>query len=91
VVTRAALGALVDRRPDLGMEVSVTGGRLKRVSAVTGTGRAVPGMLGAGGTQWRADWALAPDQAYHVTATAVNPRVLPGSLRLGHPGRPGGA
>src|SRR5436853_9451 len=27
-----------------------------------------------GGTNGRADWAATPDQAYHVTATAVNPR-----------------
>ena len=73
VVTRAALHALVDRRPDLGIEVTVTGGRLVRVSAVNGAGRAVPGILGAGGAAWRADWALPPGQAYHVTATAVNP------------------
>ena len=74
VVTRSALRALVDKRPDLGIEVSVTGGRLVRVSAVSGLGRAVPGGLGAGGADWRANWALSPDQAYHVTATAVNPR-----------------
>ncbi len=74
VVTRSALRALVDKRPDLGIEVSVTGGRLVRVSAVSGLGRAVPGELGAGGADWRANWALSPDQAYHVTAAAVNPR-----------------
>ena len=73
VVTRSALRALVDKRPDLGIEVSVTGGRLVRVSAVNGLGRAVPGTL-AGRADWRANWALSPDQAYHVTATAVNPR-----------------
>ena len=74
VVTRSALASLVDRRPDLGIDVSVTGGRLVRVSAVNGKGRAVPGALTAGAGNWRADWALTPDQAYHVTATAVNPR-----------------
>jgi lipoprotein-anchoring transpeptidase ErfK/SrfK len=85
VVTRAALHALVDRRPDLGIEVSVTGGRLVRVSAVHGAGWAVPGILGAGGAGWRADWALPPGQAYHVTATAVNPHgrasTIAGSFR----------
>jgi lipoprotein-anchoring transpeptidase ErfK/SrfK len=85
VVTRSALRALVDKRPDLGIEVSVTGGRLVRVSAVSGLGRAVPGGLGAGGADWRANWALSPDQAYHVTAAAVNPRgresMIVGSFR----------
>src|SRR5690348_13056580 len=81
----SALHVLVDRRPDLGIEVSVTGGRLVRVSAVNGAGRAVAGILGAGGAGWRADWALTPGQAYHVTATAVNPRgraaAITGSFR----------
>jgi lipoprotein-anchoring transpeptidase ErfK/SrfK len=85
VVTRSAERALVDRRPDLGIEVNVTGGRLVRVSAVNGTGRAVRGLLAAGGADWHADWALTPDQAYHVTATAVNPRgratAITGSFR----------
>jgi lipoprotein-anchoring transpeptidase ErfK/SrfK len=73
VVTRSALRPLVDKRPDLGIEVSVTGGRLVRVSAVNGLGRAVPGELAGGAADWRANWALSPDQAYHVSATAVNP------------------
>ncbi len=84
VVTRSAVRALIDKRPDLGIEVSVTGGRLVRVNAVNGRGRAVPGAL-TGGADWRADWALTPDQAYHVSATAVNPRgratSLTGSFR----------
>jgi len=79
-VVTSALRVLVDRRPDLGIEVSVTGGRLVRVTAVNGTGRAVPGILGAGGTGWHADWALAPGRAYHVTATAVNPRGRPSAI-----------
>jgi lipoprotein-anchoring transpeptidase ErfK/SrfK len=81
----SALHVLVDRRPDLGIEVSVTGGRLVRVSAVNGAGRAVAGVLGAGGAGWRADWALTPGRVYHVTATAVNPRgraaAITGSFR----------
>jgi lipoprotein-anchoring transpeptidase ErfK/SrfK len=72
IVTSSAPAALVDRRPDLGIEVRVTGGRLVRVAAVNGRGRVVPGTLSPGATGWRADWALAPAQAYHVTATAVN-------------------
>ena len=84
-VVTSALHVLVDRRPDLGIEVSVTGGRLVRVSAVNGAGRAVRGILGAGGRSWRPDWALSPGRAYHVTATAVNPRgraaAITGSFR----------
>ncbi len=63
----------VDRRPDLGARVSVTGGTLSRVIATTGSGKAVPGKLGTGGTGWHSDWALAPAQTYRVTATAVTP------------------
>ena len=74
VVTRSAARALVDKRPDRGIDVSVTGGRLVRVSAVNSAGKPVPGALSAGGRDWHADWALTPAQAYHVTATAVNPR-----------------
>jgi lipoprotein-anchoring transpeptidase ErfK/SrfK len=84
-VVTSALHVLVDRRPDLGIEVSVTGGRLVRVSAVNGAGRAVGGVLGPGGAGWHADWALTPGRDYHVTATAVNPRgrasTLTGSFR----------
>jgi Bacterial Ig domain len=91
VVTRSAVGTLVDRRPDLGIEVSVTGGRLVRVSAVDGRGRAVPGILAAGATGWHADWALTPDQAYQVAATAVNRRgratMITGSFRTMTPRR----
>jgi lipoprotein-anchoring transpeptidase ErfK/SrfK len=74
VVTRSAARALVDRRPDRGIDVRVTGGSLVRVRAVSGAGKTVPGVLAAGGRNWHADWALTPAQAYHVTATAVNPR-----------------
>jgi lipoprotein-anchoring transpeptidase ErfK/SrfK len=66
--------ALVDERPDLGIGVSVTGGRLSRVVAVTAAGRAVQGRPEPGGASWHTEWALAPSRAYRVTATAVNRR-----------------
>ena len=78
VVTRSALRALVDRRPDLGIEVSVTGGRLVRVSAVNGHGPGRARHAGAAARTGARTGRSAPDQAYHVTATAVNP------LRPGH-------
>jgi lipoprotein-anchoring transpeptidase ErfK/SrfK len=69
-VTRSVANRLVDRRPDLGIDVSVTGGRLASVVAVSRAGRAVPGITGV--TTWHSTWALAPAQAYRVTVTAVN-------------------
>ena len=71
VVTRSATGNLIDRRPDLGISVSVSGGTLSSVVVTTGSGKAVPGSLGAA-SDWHTIWALAPSQVYHVTATAVN-------------------
>jgi lipoprotein-anchoring transpeptidase ErfK/SrfK len=63
-------GVPTDRRPDLGIRVSVTGGELSRVIATT-AGTPVPGRLGAGGTTWQSRWALAPGRTYRVTATAA--------------------
>jgi hypothetical protein len=39
---------------------------------VRGDGGCLPGSPGTDGTTWHTTWALAPSQAYHVTATAVN-------------------
>lgn len=72
VVTRSAAGNLIDRRPDLGISVSVSGGTLSSVTVTSGSGRTVPGSPGTGGTTWHSTWALAPSQAFRVTATAVN-------------------
>jgi lipoprotein-anchoring transpeptidase ErfK/SrfK len=63
----------VDRRPDLGIRVAVTGGRLARVVAATGSHKAVHGTFSTDSTSWHADWALAPEHTYRVTATAVTP------------------
>ena len=82
--SRASGGTVVpvDLRPDLGVRVAVRDGRLTRVSVrpvtgktVTGTivaGKAVPGWYAPGSRTWRTRWALAPSQAYRVTATAVD-------------------
>jgi hypothetical protein len=71
VVTRSAAGGLIDRRPDLGVSVSVSGGTLSGVAVTSGSGKVIPGGLGAGAT-WHTTWALEPSQAYHVAVTAVN-------------------
>jgi lipoprotein-anchoring transpeptidase ErfK/SrfK len=67
-------GLPVDRRPDLGARVSVTGGTLSRVVVSTGSGKVAPGSLGPDASTWRTDWALAPARTYRVTATAVTPK-----------------
>jgi lipoprotein-anchoring transpeptidase ErfK/SrfK len=83
--SRAFQGAAVpvDLRPDLGVRVAVRDGRLtgvsvrpvtgKTVSGNTVTGEAVAGSYAPGSRSWRTRWALAPSQAYRVTATAVDP------------------
>jgi lipoprotein-anchoring transpeptidase ErfK/SrfK len=71
-VTRSAAATLVDRRPDLGISVSVSSGTLSTVTVTSGAGNPVPGTLGAGGISWHTTWALAPSQVYHVTAAATD-------------------
>jgi lipoprotein-anchoring transpeptidase ErfK/SrfK len=70
VVTRAATAPLTDRRPDRGIHITVSGGRLSSVSVTAGAGRRVPGAMQAEGRAWNTVWALATAQTYHVTAIA---------------------
>jgi lipoprotein-anchoring transpeptidase ErfK/SrfK len=79
--SRASRGAAgsVDLRPDLGVQVAVRDGTLTGVSVRTMTGTTVagttlPGTYASGSGSWRTRWALAPSQAYRVTATAVGSR-----------------
>jgi lipoprotein-anchoring transpeptidase ErfK/SrfK len=60
----------VDVRPDRGITVRATGGRLTDVT-VRGGGRRVRGTLNAARTVWRSRWALGVSQRYRVTATAA--------------------
>jgi lipoprotein-anchoring transpeptidase ErfK/SrfK len=62
----------VDKRPDLGIRVSVADGRLASVVAAATTGHTVRGALGPGGTTWQTSGPLRGGQHYRVTATAVN-------------------
>ena len=64
----------VDDRPDLGVEVSASGGRLTGVTVRDTRGHEVAGNLGSGGRTWHSTWALASPQTYDVTATAAGPR-----------------
>jgi len=66
--------APVDTRPDLGVRVSVAGGRLAGVTVRTAAGTVVPGTFGSLPGTWQTGWALRPAQAYRVTATAVGRR-----------------
>ena len=61
-----------DRRPDLGLTVTATGGKLATVSASAG-GRAVEGTLNRAGTVWHSTWALAVGEGYTVTASGTGP------------------
>jgi lipoprotein-anchoring transpeptidase ErfK/SrfK len=63
--------APVDTRPDLGVRVSVAGGRLADVTVRTLAGKVVPGTFGSLPGTWQTDWALRPGQTYRVTATAI--------------------
>jgi lipoprotein-anchoring transpeptidase ErfK/SrfK len=96
VVTRSAAGNraagnMIDRRPDLGIGVSVSGGALSSVTVTSASGRTVPGSPGTDGTTWHTTWALAPSQAYHVTAAALNGQhaktVVTGTFRTMTPQR----
>ena len=72
VVTRSAAANLIDKRPDLGINVSVADGTLSSVVVTSGSGKAVPGLPEPDGAAWHTTWALAPSQAYRVTVVAVN-------------------
>ncbi len=62
----------IDDRPDLGVGVSVSGGKLTGVTVADRRGKQVAGYFNPGGTIWHSTWALAPAQAYSVTAVVVN-------------------
>lgn len=70
---RPAAG-LIDRRPDLGITVTVAGGRLIGVMASSDANKVVPGNLSPNAMIWHTDWALSLGRSYRVTATAVNSR-----------------
>ena len=72
--------APVDTHPDLGVRVSVAGGRLATVSVRTAAGRPVRGGFGRLPGTWQTGWALRPAQTYRVTATAISPHGRPTSL-----------
>ncbi|GAA3514700.1 Ig-like domain-containing protein [Actinocatenispora rupis] len=54
------------------MTVTVSGGRLTRVTLATATGTAVAGTLAPGGTSWSATGRLAYGTAYTLSALATN-------------------
>ncbi len=86
----------MDQRPDLGVRVAVRDGRLTGVSVrppavSTRAGQTLAGAYGPGSRSWRTRWALAPSQAYRVTATAVDAHgrrtVMAGTFRTLRPRR----
>jgi lipoprotein-anchoring transpeptidase ErfK/SrfK len=58
-------------RPDQGVSVAASGGRLEQVS-VAQNGTQVPGQFTPDHTQWKTTWTLKPGAAYTVSATAKN-------------------
>jgi lipoprotein-anchoring transpeptidase ErfK/SrfK len=60
-------------RPDQGITVAATGGKLDQVSVVQGT-KPVPGAFNADHTQWKTAWTLKPGAAYAVNASAKSPQ-----------------
>ncbi|WP_223167574.1 L,D-transpeptidase [Nonomuraea sp. SYSU D8015] len=60
-------------RPDRGLVIRASGGRLTKVSAYV-SGEPVPGRLDASKTIWRSDWTLKPAAEYTVAATAAGAR-----------------
>lgn len=59
-----------DTRPNRGITVTATGGKISEVVARTGDER-VSGKLNAAGTAWHSTWALNVSRRYTVTATAA--------------------
>ena len=59
-----------DTRPNRGITVTATRGKISAVVARTGDER-VSGKLNAAGTVWHSTWALSVSQRYTVTATAA--------------------
>lgn len=70
-VTPADAG--VDTRPDRGLTITATGGRIIRVSARRSDGQPVTGRLDAAATSWRSRWSLGVARRYTVTVTAQDP------------------
>jgi lipoprotein-anchoring transpeptidase ErfK/SrfK len=60
-------------RPDQGITVAASGGKLDQVTA-TQAGRAVAGAFNADHTQWKSTWTLKPGAAYSVNASAKTPK-----------------
>ncbi len=59
-----------DRRPDRGLRVTATGGRLTKVRA-SARGKAVEGTMNRAGTAWQSTWALGVSEHYTVTASGT--------------------
>jgi lipoprotein-anchoring transpeptidase ErfK/SrfK len=59
-----------DTRPNRGITVTVTGGKISEVVPRTGRNR-IRGELNAAGTVWHSTWALNVSRRYSVTATAT--------------------
>jgi lipoprotein-anchoring transpeptidase ErfK/SrfK len=69
-ITIAPVDGSGQARPEKGITVTVSGGRLLDVT-VKGGSTTVTGSLDAAGTTWRSEWTLTPGTAYTVTANAT--------------------
>lgn len=71
-VTVVPAAGTLDVAPDTVVRVSVTHGRLQRVTLVGAHGEQVPGVVAPDATSWVAGGLLAPDTGYTVTATVLD-------------------
>ncbi|MEU4724660.1 Ig-like domain-containing protein [Nonomuraea dietziae] len=69
-------------RPDRGLVVKASGGKLGKVDAYAGA-VAIPGRFDSTGTVWRSSWALPPGVEHTVTASAAGPQGGPTTLAVG--------
>ena len=65
-----------DGRPERGLTVTATDGRLTEVRALAG-GKAVEGTMNQAGTAWHSTWALGVSEHYTVTASGIGPSGKP--------------
>jgi lipoprotein-anchoring transpeptidase ErfK/SrfK len=65
-------------RPDQGITIAASGGKLDQVNVVQGD-KPVEGAFNADHTQWQTKWTLTPGAAYSATASAKNAEGKSGS------------
>jgi lipoprotein-anchoring transpeptidase ErfK/SrfK len=70
-VTVTPANGTTNAKPNQGVSVSVTSGKISNVT-VTHGGSQIAGILGTGATTWQTKWALRTGTKYQVAVTALN-------------------